>query len=295
MIQRIVIPGQQPPQILGDASQSLDTMLKWGEVLDDSHVLVQVAEEAALVFSIPTLMGIGDRELGKQIMKEMMQYIESSDRPAIYSTFTFDGVKKAFNAKNPTLSDLSLAVWRCFFVLAAQTSEFHSRRANEASTQGFQYGRPDFGRCWQYAFGLIPEIDLSPDFKQLGGLVVGYGINSFNFESHLSSVAPLGLGISCELSELKLAIDAVDYCGTDTFAMVRGQHGLAVELGLSQTINLPVWHVCNLEETNLFYAEPKKFAAMVFEAQAQLGVTRRLESARLLDESLIFVGALTKP
>ena len=53
-----------------------------------------------------------------------------------------------------------------------------------------------------------------------------------------------------------------------------------------ETINLPVWHVCSLEETDLFYGEPKKFAIMVSEAQAQLGV-RRSGTADDLNETLV--------
>lgn len=162
------------------------------------------------------------------------------------------------------------------------------------SSQNLVDERRGFGGCWQYAFGLLPEIDLSQDFIQLGGLIVGQNIDSFNFDRHLSPVASFGLRVGCKLSELMLIIDAIDYVGTSHFAMVRGQRGLAVELGTSSTIKLPVWHICGVEETNLFYAEPKKFALMISEAHSQLGI-RKLESSKVLQESLVYVGALTKP
>jgi len=134
------------------------------------------------------------------------------------------------------------------------------------SSQNLVDERRGFGGCWQYAFGLLPEIDLSQDFIQLGGLIVGQNIDSFNFDRHLSPVASFGLRVGCKLSELMLIIDAIDYVGT----------------------------ICGVEETNLFYAEPKKFALMISEAHSQLGI-RKLESSKVLQESLVYVGALTKP
>jgi hypothetical protein len=162
------------------------------------------------------------------------------------------------------------------------------------SNYSIRYDGAEFGKCWQNAFGMVPEINLYDEFQEFGGAIISDGANRVNLtEGDYASA--FGIDIVCEVSELFRTTNAVECVDVEGFAIIQGESGLMVELGTSPRIRFSLWHVCSLEETALLYGEPSKFFEMISNAQRRIGVHKTQQTLRRDDPGMVYVGALLMP
>jgi hypothetical protein len=285
----------------------------WEEILHGSHVRIIMGQKFSVVLGVQKLLGLGDRELGKKVIKNLSQMHNRSPVFDIFGDLDLD--------KSHTIELVdALVMW----ILTVAYAVFEQQMKRVESLGNMLNPDCDFAsnsQCWRDVFGEPVVIDL--EYRELGftsdtqnrfcprGLQTGPFATlhkSFAFadtlECRFSAAAGKGQIVTCELQELLLALGSQGFIVHNTVLLVQGTFGLAVRVGRIIDLDIPVWHVYSVDEAVVFTTDPESFTLAVLAVEkVQLGdELYEIRPIYSLDsmfdarsEALVVVGALVTP
>jgi hypothetical protein len=274
----------------------------WEEVLYGSHVRVMIGQEFSLVLGLQKLLGIGNRALGRKVIEDLAH------------NNTLEVRLSEFQLAAPDAEELNDALLRWLLVVASTVLEEQKKRLE--STGNPSKIHPEFlsnGQCWRDVFGEPVVIDLEfgvtweIEARETGQSSLA--LSSFAFASILESRGPRlstgkGQVVTCELQELMLTIGSKGFVFHNRVLLVQGAFGLAFRVGRIIDLDIPIWHICTIDEAVTFNADPESFTLAVLAVQnVQLGeelfeIEPIYSSDQVFDatsEALVVVGALITP
>ncbi|GKU05914.1 unnamed protein product [Fusarium langsethiae] len=257
----------------------------WGECLFDSHVRFLLGPNLSVTLRLDRILGFGSGALGCDIIR-MVRATEDS----IGSRGRYFRLQKLLHAspssKPEILLSLKLLAW--LYALIHSVCDQEIRRIGRFGSVAQDL--PEFGQCWKEAFGDPMLVDLRS---------VGTTKEIFNLGCSLDANVGMLLQAATftTMLDLRLALNIDSEATLDNTKLMRGPGGVCVLVGNFPGCDLPLWHVCSIEEACMINADPPRFLKTVESMRDHLAQTCPPNTWMMppFSGDVVLVGALIQP